>query len=213
MTLRTDDLIQILSQSPRPHPPFGFLLLSFLLMAAFLVMTMAFIGIRPDVVALAPSGSFYQKTFLLAGIMTMGVFSLSGAALPVERARGPVSWAALIFLVLVFLGLIGREWMVSAPRDILNLFFLPNFGFCLFHVVLYGVVGAAVLTWLMRYYAPANTEKAARLIGLAAGGLAAIGYSVHCPVDSPSFVAVAYGLPIFGLLLACRLILPRFLNW
>ena len=78
---------------------------------------------------------------------------------------------------------------------------------------LYGGIGAVILSRVMKNYAPLDTEKTAGFIGLAAASVGAVGYSFHCPVDSASFILLAYGLPTVGVWALSRKFLSRQLAW
>lgn len=60
---------------------------------------------------------------------------------------------------------------------------------------------------------PASERQAATATGFAAAAAGAVGYSLHCPIDSPTFVVVAYGLPMTWVTLASRLLITRLLRW
>lgn len=63
---------------------------------------------------------------------------------------------------------------------------------CLLSIPVIAIVPFALVVWAVRQAAPTNLRRAAALAGLAAGGLSAVGYALHCTADSLPFVAVWY---------------------
>jgi hypothetical protein len=55
--------------------------------------------------------------------------------------------------------------------------------------------------------------RAGALVGLAAGAVSALGYSLHCMDDTVPFVAVWYGGTIALCTLAGAVLGPRLLRW
>ncbi len=63
---------------------------------------------------------------------------------------------------------------------------------CLLSTPIIAIVPFALVVWAVRQAAPRNLRRADALAGLAAGGASAVGYVLHCTVDSLPFVAVWY---------------------
>ncbi len=212
MTKQTDDLIQILAQMPTPRKPLPFGLVLMALTLASLGITFTVLGkLRPEFYTFDLPVSFYIKTALLLSFALIGISFLREAAKPLP-AFPKLSLALLPPAILAML--VMAEWAGASSYDeILGNFHLVNFPSCLFFVSAYGLGGIAALTALMKQYAPADEKKAAALIGFAAATACAVGYSFHCPVDSPTFIVVAYGLPVATLALLARFIIPKFIRW
>ncbi|GAA0584178.1 NrsF family protein [Rhizomicrobium electricum] len=207
--MRTDDLITLLSQTPPRRPPLRLSLAVVVAIAVTMVVNTLVLGLRPDI-AMPPLSMAYKSVVLLTLAVIAGGI-LARVARPVATAGQGVI-AAVLFALLVA-GSLGWEWSHAAPTAILHSFVLPNFPFCLGAVTIYGAAAAGALTGLMRFYAPADERRAAAAIGFAAAAAGAVGYSIHCPIDSPSFVVVAYGLPIAWVTLASRMLLVRLIRW
>ncbi len=205
--MRTDELIALLAKTPRPVPPLGWTAMLTLLVAAITALNVAILGFRPDIAA--PPLSMALKSALLLALLVLAGMTLAHAARPIATVhRTP----ALAFAG-VLAAAVAWEWTHVPAAEIVHFFFLPNFPFCLGAVTIYGALAAGALTWLMRYYAPADTAKAATNLGLAAAAAGAVGYSVHCPVDSPTFVVIAYGCPVAWVALTARALLTRHIRW
>jgi hypothetical protein len=210
MSMDTDELINVLAQTPPARRPMrlGFAALVMTVLSA--LATIAVLGLRPELVAVQPPASFWMKTMLLAATLAVSLLALIDSSKPLPRIS--MRWPVTAVVVLAA-ACVGREWLTTDYHQILAFFRTPNFPSCLICVTLYGSFGIIALSVLMSHYAPADSKRCAGLIGLAAAAAGALGYSIHCPFDSPTFVVVAYGLPMAGLWLLGRLTLPRHLQW
>lgn len=207
--MRTDELIAVLAKAPRPTPPLRWMAALAVLTAAIMALNVAVLGLRPDIAA--PPLSMAHKSVLLVALLVVAGHVLARTARPVETAR--LERLPVLVLTVLFAASLIWEWSQVPAAEILHFFALPNFPFCLGAVSIYGAMAAAALTWLMRYYAPADERRAAAAVGFAAAAAGAVGYSVHCPVDSPTFVLIAYGLPVFWVTLAARTAVARHIRW
>lgn len=84
---------------------------------------------------------------------------------------------------------------------------------CLLCIVVLAVPLLLGVLWAYRRFAPTRLRLAGFSGGLLAGAGAAVVYSLHCPENSPLFIATWYGIgmslpAVLGLLLG-----PRMLRW
>jgi hypothetical protein len=180
-------------------------------MGCGLFVTRLWLGVRPELAAFAPTVSFAFKTGVLGAWAFLVLNGLAAAAVPLGRFTLKIF--AGVFALLFALAL-AHEWITHSTNEIVRLFYLPNFKDCLRYVFLYGSCLSLILLLVARARsAPVDTKKMAGLIGLAAACIGAVGYSVHCIVDSPTFILVSYGIPMIVLYGATRLLFPRFLEW
>jgi hypothetical protein len=209
--MKTDDLINILSQSPQPKAPLSLKAALLLVLLGSTIVTLSVLGLRPDLAYITADLTALHKTILLASILWVTGWALINSAKPLsgEKNSKICPW----LLVGLFGGSVAFEWLTTPFNEILPLFLLPSFSVCLTAVTLYGAVGAVFLTWLMKSYAPAHEKKTSLLIGLASAGAGALGYSIHCAVDSPTFITIAYGLPVLTISVVTGLLAPRFIKW
>lgn len=206
----TNELINILAQSPATKSPPRPGLLAFVVAILSALVTVLVLGLRPELLAWQPPLSFWLKSIVLTGAAVLSLQRLSAASGPLRRAvpRWPLAALAMLAVILV-----AHEWLTTGWREILAAIPTRYFFACVFSVSVYGGLGMAAFALLLRRYAPADIERCAGLAGLAAGTAAAVGYSIHCAHDSPSYVVVAYGLPILALWAVGRMVLPSRLNW
>lgn len=208
--MNTNDLIKILAQAPRPHEKLHLVAFGILIVICSTVVTSLILGLRPRVMVFDFSTPLLVKLALLSMLAATAVQYLKEQSVPIAQHYAYILariTGALFAMLLI------NEWINVDHQKITALFYLSNFRACIFFVTCYGVLGALLLTIHMQASAPLNAKKAAAGIGFAAAATGAIGYALHCPVDSPNFIAVAYGIPVFFLTVISRIALPRFLKW
>jgi hypothetical protein len=84
---------------------------------------------------------------------------------------------------------------------------------CLTFIPLIGLAPLAIFLATLRYGAPSRPAIAGALAGLLAGGVSASFYALHCPDDSPLFLAVWYTAAITILAVIGAIIAPRIAQW
>ena len=74
--MKTEELIAVLSQAPRPEKPVRFALFFALFFMATAVVTIAGLGFRPEIPALHIPVSFWVKTLALASFAALALLFL-----------------------------------------------------------------------------------------------------------------------------------------
>lgn len=194
--MKTDDLINLLSQDPevkrRLLPLMNLALVSGIVCTAALLLTE--FGLRADLLN-------QLETARVAAKITISLLFAVGAILLVRRAGEPgvSSKPAAIFL-LVPAGLlamaVGAELIVLPRSAWFDHLVGKNALFCLFAVPVLAAPPLAAFLLALRQGAPESSTLAGALAGLAAGGIAVTVYAFHCTDDSPLFVATWYGLAV-----------------
>lgn len=135
-------------------------------------------------------------------------------ALRQSRPLAPPPGSALpAVLALLVAGLLALALALTPPSGWLAAAVGPSIPVCLLTIPLLALLPTAVLLGALRQGASLDPARTGRMAGLAAGGLAAAVYSLHCPEDNPLFFVVWYGL---GVLIAGeigRLAGTRALRW
>lgn len=85
--------------------------------------------------------------------------------------------------------------------------------FCLFFVTVLSLPPLAATLWALGRGAPQSPVLGGAVAGLAAGGIGAFVYSIHCDNDSPFYVAIWYLGAISIVTLLGALIGSRYLRW
>ncbi len=210
MGMKTNELINVLAQSETlAKKP---MLSSYVVMSALVLVwaffTATLFGGRTDLGSLTMA--FYVKTALLLGSVVCGAFYARKASKTVANNSLYLGFWAI---AAGFAAWLGYEWTHYSADHITGMLATDAAAHCMISTFLYGLLSMATLTMIFRQYAPADVAKSAHNIGLTSGLIAGFGYSIHCMMDSPTYVLVAYGLPLLGVWIISRLVLPRFLNW
>jgi hypothetical protein len=174
------------------------------------MVTTFWLGLRPELTTMSVPASFWFKTLTLGSLMILSLEALKDSSVP--QGRYQMRYFAIAFAVFL-VGAVLFEWTTKPVEQIKSLFLLPNFKACLIYSTLFGAAVSLALLAHMKQAAPPNLGRTAGLIGLAAASIGGLGYSIHCPIDSPTFIAIAYGLPQLTLYHVSRVLCTRFLRW
>jgi hypothetical protein len=208
--MKTEELINILSQSEPKKPIMTLGTLATCLIAVCGLITKLWLGLRPELDAMTITMSFCFKTLILSSLVLVSLHALKTSSVPLGKFT--LKHFAVFLAVFLCASLV-YEWMTTPVAQIANLFLLPNFKSCLVYVTLYGSFVSIPIFFMIKNSAPLHYESTAGLIGLASACISALGYSIHCPIDSPTFIVVAYGIPQLTLYIVSRLTFPHFLRW
>ncbi|HXC58995.1 MAG TPA: NrsF family protein, partial [Steroidobacteraceae bacterium] len=192
--MKTSELVELLAHDGTRSAAPGSTLLRALLPAGMLsaALLVLLIGIRADVGDALQTPRFNLKLLLNAALWISATGLLLRLARPVDR---PGLWTralwlvpvALLLAVLVELFLLPRDqwWPVAHGR---------NSTWCLRIIPALSIAPLAASLWALRRAAPARPALAGAAAGLMCAGLAGTLYAMHCPDDSPLFVAIWYVL-------------------
>jgi hypothetical protein len=84
---------------------------------------------------------------------------------------------------------------------------------CLFFIPFFSLAPLVALFWALKGGAPEKPGLSGAAAGLAAGGVGAAIYALHCPDDSPLFVALWYVTAITFVTLCGYFAGKRWLTW
>ncbi|WGD29791.1 DUF1109 domain-containing protein [Ancylobacter sp. WKF20] len=211
--MKTDELISLLAQDAPVRGRLGAVLALALAggAAAALALLGGTIGLRPDLAsALETSRVLFKISFtlLLAVLAGWVLFRVGRPGLKLRpRLR-------LLFLPLGLLLLAVSAELVALPRArwMEGLEGL-HASFCLVFIPLVSVAPLVAILWALRASAPSDPGFAGAAAGLAAGAIGAAVYALHCPDDSPLFVATWYSLAILIVSAAGYVAGRRLLRW
>lgn len=211
--MKTDDLIDALARnegkSSQPGPTQRLLSASMIGLLGGFVLLMVTLGLRDDFGVSA--------AIVLLKACFSAVFAVVGAAALMRLVRpgaatGPRLAAALLVLSAAIavgaLALVGE-----APGQRLQALTAGVFPWCVLLIPLFGAPTAAALAYVVRSLAPTRLTVTGAAIGAAAGGVGAVIYAMHCPIDSVPFVTIWYsaGIAVSGVLGA--VLGSRLLRW
>jgi len=215
--MNTDDLVARLSRDARRQPTFAPAVPVFIaaVAALFVATILSIVWLRPraDLFTILATDN---HTFLLKIAFT---FAVVFSALPIIRdlavpGRRLGNWSLLAFIPFVVVGILalnekpgGHTHGTSHHAD------LSSWLECLWQIPALAIPAFAILLIVVRSLAPTNLRLTGAYVGLAAGGIGAVGYVFHCDHDSMAFIAMFYSLAIFEMTVLGALFGPRVLRW
>ena len=214
MPVERDDFIAALVGDLRPVRAMRArqgLLLAALAGAATVGLTIALLGLRPDVVA----GNF-QPLFLFANGLLLAVGL--GCAVAAVRMGMPrvgqssqgwkwgVAMAGLLPVAALIMLASGTE---AIPAALVTSHEIK----CVTMGLLLGLLTATVLVAWLRRGAPTSAQRAGLLVGLASGSLGMLAFALHCPFDSFYHVGLWHALPVVLGGVIGRFVVPRLIRW
>lgn len=169
------------------------------------------LGVRADLTATRATAFLLLKVAFALAVIGMAMRYLTKLARPgAERGMSPLA-IAMPFAAIALLGAIS---LGIAPSSHWNRMVLGDEWLeCLLSIPIIAIVPFAVTIFAVRRAAPTDLVRTGTVAGLAAGGISAMAYALHCTDDSFPFVAVWYGGTIVLCTLAGAALGPRLLRW
>ncbi len=190
--MNTDDLIRTLAtdrETAKGRWPVSLRLMASALLSlvAVVALTVVMMGVRPDLAdaALTPGGA---AKFIIA--LAFAVAAGVALARAVEPGRA------------VRLDVIGMALGLALAAGALSAIVAPGAALagspldCMASILGLAIVPFVALVVALRDGAPTRPAAAGALAGIAAGGIAAFGYGLSCPMDLGPYVALWYPLAI-----------------
>jgi hypothetical protein len=202
--VRTDDLIDALASDAgeaRPAPPRRLALVAGLGALAALVLVLAWLHTRPDLMPAMRGGMFWMKAAYTGALGVAGYLAIERLARP--GGSGRRGWI-LGGVVLGLFALVGVIQAMMSPDIQMALRMLRGHSWtrCSPNILALSLPMLALGLWVVRGMAPTRPTLAGFATGLFSGGVAATVYGLHCPEHTFTFVALWYSL---GVLLAAAL--------
>lgn len=212
--MKTDDFITALSaddQAPGPAPgrAIALALLAGVIVAG--VLFLAMLGPRPDAMQ-AMHTMRYDFKFVVSVILAASAGVLIWRfARPQAVSReaqllllaAPVLLAAAVLIELFVLP--SAQWMPQLMGH--------NSRKCMMFIPILAIVPLGALLYALRSGASFMPARTGAIAGLIAGGIGAAFYAMHCPDDSPLFVATWYTIAIAAVTALGAFLGSRFLRW
>lgn len=195
---KTDDMIDSLVKNLRPVRKGALRRLLLLALIPGLMVSTALVlmghGLRPDLEAALSVPAFWVKAAYPLLLTVVSIGALISVARPGGRPVGAVLPLAIIYGLLVVLGVV--QLGAASPGQYRSLIMGISYWACPLIIL---VVGAPVMTasfWFLRRSAPTNPRLAGLVAGMTAGSLGAVVYSWGCIENGLAFVALWYTLGI-----------------
>jgi hypothetical protein len=175
------------------------------------LLLLAILGMRHDMADAVVSVRFLVKsaTVLILAACALGlVVHLSHP----DANPGRLIWALAIAPLMLAIAVI-VELAVTPSQRWESQLFGYHWLACLMLIPLFSIPPLAGLLYALSQAAPRDAGVAGAIAGLGAGGIAASVYVIHCPDDSPLFMAAWYTLAVGFVTLLGYVIGRRWLRW
>jgi hypothetical protein len=211
----TDDLIARLSADLKPSPrsaatrrlAFGGLV-GALASAAFVVLAL---GVRPDIAQASERAMFWMKFAYGGAIGLIAAWAVERLARPAASARRRAVW--LVAPLAVMTALATRWLEVTPPGAWPPLLMGHSAALCPWLILAASLPVLAGLVWAVRGLAPTRLRLTGLMVGLAAGGVGATAYALHCDEMAAPFLALWYSAGVALAAFLGWLTGPRLLRW
>ncbi len=192
--MRTDSLVDRLSQNLRPVRPRSIKREALLLLVLGAIEVAAFLGMgfmRPDMPMAMEAPSFWWKLASMGLIAVVGAGVALVSADPVRSPRRGLRWMLACIAVIFATG-----WLIDAAGDgVAELVHRLDWTHglqCVWKMVALSIPPAIVLGGLIRRAAPTDRSGTALAAGLASAAWGAFVFVFACPSDDPLYIAVWY---------------------
>jgi hypothetical protein len=200
-----DDLEPVRAVNPRRS-----ILLPIAAMTLALTAVVMWLGPRQDVMAGEPSSMFLLRGGMLLLLGLASAWAVVRMASP-SVGRQDNSWKMALAAAALF-PLAGL--LVAIRQDPMPALTEFNDGMeCLRMSVMSGLFTAIPMVLLLRRGAPTSPDRAGWVTGVAAGGLGAFAYSLHCPANGIIYIGFWYTIAVGICAVAGRLVVPRLIRW
>jgi hypothetical protein len=213
--MRTDSLVDRLSQNLRPVRRRSVRREALLLLLLGVVEVAAFLGMgfmRPDMPVAMEAPSFWWKLTSMGLIAVLGAGVAILSADPVRSPRRGLRWI-LVCVVVIF----ASGWLIDAAgnglADLVRRLAWTQGLQCVWKMVVLSIPAAVVLGGLVRRGAPTDRSGTALAAGLSSAAWGAFVFVFACPSDDPLYIAVWYTVGCSIVTLLGRAILMRLSRW
>lgn len=213
--MKTDDLINMLASGPdvsAPKKPASrFALLIALGLIASVVLMLTFLGMRPNLAELSTLPAFWIKIAFVISLCAAGWIATSRLSSPGTRIT---MLPALIGTPILLIWMAAAISLMNAtPEERAHLFWGDTWHYCSSLIAVLSLPILAATLKIMRSLAPTRLRLSGAGAGFAAGAMATLVYSLHCPEIAAPFIGLWY---LIGVLIPTgigTLIGPRVLRW
>jgi hypothetical protein len=213
-SLKTDDLIRALAADDTARGPSlpGRMAVALVLGgSATTILFALMLGVRPDITSAMLTWRFVLKVAISLICCLLALWASMQLARPDMGLRDTL--VGLLVAPSLLLAAIAVELLTLPPTDWYARAVGTNARVCMVAIPLLSLAPLVTVLVALRAGAPRSPLIAGATAGLFCGGLAATLYAVHCPDDSPLFVAVWYSLTVGIVMLAGALAGSRILRW
>jgi hypothetical protein len=176
-----------------------------------IVLVIALMGLRPDMVRATLTCMFWIKLAYTSALAAFALWSAELLARPGATGPSRILWMATPPLVVLAIAVL--QLCLAPPPMRGPMIMGDSSKACPWCIVVFSIPPLLGLIWAMRGLAPTNLPRTGAVIGLAAGGVGASAYALHCTETAAPFLAIWY---TFGMVAAGGIgavLGPRVLRW
>ena len=213
--MRTDELVSLLATATDAvdtrWPLRRYLIAVLAATAAAMLLNAEWLGLRPTLVRDLSAPLFWAKEAFCTALGAAGLIAVARLARPGSRLGwGRVAVAAPV-LAMWLLAAVALRVADAGHRT--ELIFGQTASVCSLRIALISIPLFAAMFWSIRGLAPTRLRLAGAAAGFAAGAVAALVYSLHCPELAAPFVGIWYVLGTLIPTAAGAWLGPRLLRW
>jgi hypothetical protein len=213
--VKTEDLIQALSAAAEPvanHAPRRRMAPPVLIgIAIAFALASLWLGLAPMNVAAIQPGFWLKIGYSVAlgglGLTLAARLSRPGSRLDLALAGGAAALIALILIIGVM------QLAQTDPESRMPVMLGHSWNLCPWLIVTVGAPIYLAMAVVLRSLAPTRPAMAGAAAGLAAGGIGAAVYALHCPEYAPAFIAIWYTAGIVFSTVLGALVGSKLLRW
>lgn len=212
--MRTDDPIKAIAQDAEMQPVPMARRLDLAVAGSIVFAALALIssiGVRPDIWTALSTWRFDVKLLSAASLLTSAWAAARQLSGPESDVRSSLTYMAPPLLVLGVA--IAVELLSTRPATWGVRSIGTQAKVCSVAILGLSFAPLVLLLAAMRAGAPSSPRLAGAVIGLLAGATGALFYAIHCPDDSPLFVAVWYTPPVIAIAAIGAFIGNHVLRW
>jgi len=213
--MKTDELVTLLSTNLEPVDRRSIARTLYVALAAGSIVALGLslvgLGVRSDLTTAHAFIFLVMKLAFAFGIVGLALVYLTKLARPGGERKTTSFLVIMPFLVIVVLAGISLALAPSSHWE--KMIVGDQWLECLISIPIIAIVPFAISMWVVRRAAPTDLARAGAFAGLAAGGVSAMAYALHCTDDSLPFIAIWYGGTIVLCTLAGAILGPRLLRW
>jgi len=213
--MRTDSLVDRLSQGLRPVRRPSIVREALLLLLLGVVEVAAFLGMgfmRPDMPVAMEAPSFWWKLTSMGLIAVLGAGVAILSADPVRSPRRGLRW-----ILVCIVAILASGWLIDASgnglADLVRRLDWSQGLQCVWRMVALSIPPAIALGMLVRRGAPTDRSGTALAAGLSSAAWGAFVFVFACPSDDPLYIAVWYTVGCSIVTIVARAVLLRLSRW
>ncbi|CAM2154583.1 DUF1109 domain-containing protein [Pararobbsia alpina] len=149
-------------------------------------------GIRPDLAAVAPTPIFGAKLIFPGAMIASTLWIAARLAIPGASAKR--AWKALIAVNVVLWIIVFAVVAAAAPGERVDLLLGHTWHSCSLRIAAVSIPSFIAFSWAMRGLAPTRPRQTGAAVGLLAGAIGTLAYTLKCPEMSVTFWAVWYSI-------------------